>query len=301
MKFANGTFTGTGASKIIDTVGFKPELVIIRVNSATALTSTSFRVASMTGDKTASLFGSIANFAGGITSLNENGFTVGTGVECNENLKTVYWVAFAKDGSNDFDTGTYVGNAIAGRTIAVNGFDPGLVVTKKDSTSLPRWKIAANITTDCLSFENNTILGLGTNLITAFSTGGGNTFTLGSETAVNANTLTFYWFAFKTNTQYFTSGTYVGTGSSLDITGLEFTPVMAWIKVDFTDNAVQRVPDQTGTDSWKSFGAGVAVGQVITSFNGRGFTVGTDQTANNSGKTFYYAVWGRSLVKRTVI
>ena len=92
---------------------------------------------------------------------------------------------------------------------------------------------------------------------------------------------------------YFDTVLYTGTGSSLAITGLEFSPDFVWTKgrdvayshylFDSVRGATLRlISNSTGDE---------AAASGVSSFDANGFTLGTDVGANNSGSTFVGWNW----------
>ena len=288
MLYASGSFTGNGTSQSVTGLAFQPELVIIRVHGTTGTPRCIFRTASHSGNSTSHTVGAIANFTGGITSLNSDGFSVGADAAANGNGLTVHWTAYAKNGLNDLDYGSYTGNGTDNTTVAVTTFDPNFVVVKQNGTERGIWR-TSDTGTNSLAFEN---LANSSNRIKALSTGGGNTFTIGTDARVNTNTVAYFWFAFKAVTAHLATGSYTGNGTSQSITGLAFAPVFAWVKPDFTDNGGQKMPTNTSNVSYPDFGNSTGVTTGITSFNSDGFSVGSNAVFNNNTKTHYYVVLG---------
>lgn len=89
---ATGTYSGTGASLSITGLGFKPDVVILKnysaANQGRILTS------QMIADKLDSLYmGNTASDTQGITSLDADGFTVGTSTASNGSGNAIHWIA----------------------------------------------------------------------------------------------------------------------------------------------------------------------------------------------------------------
>lgn len=93
---AVGTYTGTGAALSITGLGFKPDIVISKNGSLT--TAATLKTASMT--TTASFQLDSATAATGITSLDTDGFSVGTGTGANGNGNTMWWIALKSGNFN---------------------------------------------------------------------------------------------------------------------------------------------------------------------------------------------------------
>ena len=288
LQVASGSFTGNGTSQAITGLGFSPDLVIIHDDSATASIRTSWRSKSMTGDKTASTVGQIANFANGITSLDADGFTVGSANDVNENTKTIRWIAFKDNGSNTLAWGKYTGNGTAQSITGLN-FQPDMVFAKVDSTgargcfttSTP----AANTTFACLNAASFT---------GGFTTLDSDGFTVGSDSRVNTNASDYYWFAFKQVAGQFKVGSYTTTASPSDnrsITGVGFQPDMVIIRSsDSNDNPALRMPGLSGDLSYVQFG-GVSSANNIQAMEADGFQVGTANVVQRASSTFYYMAW----------
>ena len=237
MKFAQGSFTGNGTSQSITGLGFSPQLVIIRIDSASANTRACFKIASMAGDSTLEMVGANAIFTGGITSLDSDGFSVGSSVRTNESGKTVYWTAFAKNNSFDFNYGTYTGTNLANQSITGLGFKPDFLMIKNDGTERGRFATSAMPVGKCAPMEN---VALETSKINSLDSDG---FTLQINGAnVNTNAQVYYWFAFKADPNYMSVGVYVGNAADdRNINASTYTPKMAFIKADTTLNGAQRM------------------------------------------------------------
>ncbi len=97
--FAVGTYRGDGSAlKAISGLGFKPDCVIVKVNTTQAAR---ILTADMVTNNVNSLFtSSAASDAVGILSLDNDGFSVGSGASVNNNNSVVTWMAFK---SGDFN------------------------------------------------------------------------------------------------------------------------------------------------------------------------------------------------------
>jgi len=94
------------------------------------------------------------------------------------------------------------------------------------------------------------------------------------------------------SSDYFETSLYTGTGSSLSISSLDFSPDLTWIKGRsgatehvLTDSVRGVTKELSSNDS----GAEETVAQGLTAFNSDGFTLGTDGSYNTSSAT--YAGW----------
>lgn len=288
MLIASGSFTGNGTSQSITGLGWTPTLVFIRNLSSTAGVRLSWTSSSMAANKTASTVGAIANYSGGITSLDADGFSVGSDVTVNENTKTVQWIAFKDNGLGDIKVGTYTGTNSGDQAITGLGFSPAMVFVKGDTTTRGRYAtsaFAANKTAglENISFEADKILSLDADGFTLKNNGAD----------VNANTITYYYFAFKAASSYFKVGTYVGNlTDNRDITGVGFQPVFTWIKADGLFNWCGRFPSSVGDLSLANSGTSVEVADIIQAFQADGFQIGANVAINTNLANYYYMSWG---------
>lgn len=96
---AVGSFTGTGTSQNITTVGFQPDFVLLRADSATSAACSRFEPQS--GDDS-SLWTGSASVTGAITAILSNGFSVNDHACANENTKTIYYLALKSESQTSF-------------------------------------------------------------------------------------------------------------------------------------------------------------------------------------------------------
>lgn len=287
LKMASGTLTGNGTSQSISGLGFQPDLVVVRNDSATANVRMAWRSGSHSGDKTSSFVGAIANFADGVTSLDSDGFSVGSSVVANEDTKTIHYVAFKGTGVS-FAYGTYQGDGIDGKTISGLGFQPDLVVVKHDGTGRGRWRTSNVVGDTALAFDNTANSSCANSIQSITSDG----FTVGTDATVNTDTNNYYWFAFKIVPSQFKAGTYIGNSiDSRNIGGFGFQPVFIFIKGDDTLNSPNRFPTQVGDSSFNDNGPSASTANAIQAFNADGIQVGTGNNSNKNIVVFYYAAW----------
>ncbi len=94
--------------------------------------------------------------------------------------------------------------------------------------------------------------------------------------------------------EHFDTALYTGTGSSLAITGLEFSPDLVWTKgrdvaySHYWFDSVRGVGNRIMSNSTSNEDGSVS---GVTSFDTNGFTLGTDVGANNSGSAFVGWNW----------
>jgi hypothetical protein len=111
---ATGSYTGNGSSQSITGLGFQPEVVWIKAddNNYSGAMSTS----TMGSNKTKTLEGTGTLHSGSITSLDSDGFSVGSGTDVNADTVTYYWTAF--DANSDMVVNSYTGDGSATQAIS---------------------------------------------------------------------------------------------------------------------------------------------------------------------------------------
>jgi len=283
-----GSYTGTGTALSISSLGFTPDLVIIKDTSTNYAV---FRTSLMAGDTTAYLATAVANFTGGITSIDAGGFTLGTSTATNASGGTYHWQAFGgaynpttHSGASDFAIGTYYGNGIDNRNITRLPFQPSMVTVKRNSTSAGVWRTSA------ISGDLSAFFGASAETANYIQDITADGFQVGTNAAINTAAGLHYWFAFKTG-ENFSVGSYTGTGTTQTITSPGFQPDLAWIKRNTAVNAVQRNSTLAG-DTTQYFANLANVSGRITGFAPLGFSLtGTAAETNTSAGVYRYAAW----------
>jgi hypothetical protein len=296
---AEGTYTGNGVDNrnVVAGFGFEPDMVLVKnSNSATANNRRAVMDITQNYGDNSNYFGdAVANGVNLIQALQANGFQVGTGGNTNENINTFYW--FALGGSPDpsgasgtytMKTGTYTGNG-ANRSITGIGFQPDLVIIKDNTTQLAVFRTSmmrGDITAHMSGATADFALG-----ITSFVADG---FNLGTSTITNTNGLTYQYQAFgnaynpytNSGANDFAVGLYYGNGiDNRDIKALPFNPSFIAIKRNSTTVGTFRVSANTGDQS-NYFGATAQDANIIQSFTGNNFQIGTAAEVNTAG-SFY--------------
>ena len=292
FTMAKGTYTGTGNYINVGGLGFKPDLIIVKGNTAQY---GAFRTTSMGGDSTAYLDAASANFTGGIVAITGDGFTIGTSTVTNTSGATYYWTAYGNawnprtnSGAADFYIGAYYGNGIDDRNIVGLPYKADLVVTKNSGASYAGvWKSSEMASTASSFFSAAAET---TNYIQALNNDGFQVGT-GSRNVNYAGTLYFY-FGFKKGTN-FNVGTYSGNAGTNNITSVGFQPDNLWIKATGATQGVTRTSSLTGDGALPFLNTG-NITNAITALISNGFSVtGTAAETNTSGASNYrYAAWG---------
>ena len=285
-----GSFTGTGvAGNAITGVGFKPDLVIIKASTAQQGV---FRTRTMAGDSTQYLGVATAPFANGITSLNADGFTLGSSAISNSSTVVYYYEAFGgafnpydNSGASDFAVGTYYGTGVDNRNIRDTPWQPDFVLIGRNAASGAAWR-SSSMSGDNASFLSG--VADTANVIQSFNSDG---FQVGTNASTNTSARLHHYFAFKAGAN-FKVGTYTGNALTQNITSVGFQPDYVIIKSASTGQGIQRPSSLTGNSTQYIANVANIVGRVTT-FLANGFTLGAGSysESNVNAIVYRYIAW----------
>lgn len=287
-------YTGDGnPGRGITGAGFQPDVVLIKARNGGSGFASVFRTADHTGTNSQDWNGGLIA-SGGIESLDTDGFSVGTNTRVNQTGVRYVAICIDKGDESLFRHGTYVGDGLDNKniTILATGWQPSYLFVKNETAGAAVFRGLSHTGDESTLLANSAQT---TDLIQLFNANG---FQVGTQSQVNTNLQTHYWFAWRNLTNqldaFFETGTYAGTGSGQTITGLAFQPI--WV--------MQR-PQITGHDaSWRHTdhpaGSGSTWGTSgddtfrIESFTLDGFVV--DFLASISGATHQFFAIGSDTV-----
>lgn len=184
--FAIGAYYGNGiAGRSIARIPFQSDLVAIKRNGASLAV---FKPSSIT-DGNALYFVNTTQGTGIITSLDTNGFTIGSSAVSNTAANINYWFSFKKNSS--FTVASYTGTGLDNRDVTGLGFDPNLVWVKRTTN------IQGVFRPDTLTGDNSHYFVNSLNVsgrIKSFITDG---FRVGTQTEVNTLSGVYHYAAWK--------------------------------------------------------------------------------------------------------
>jgi hypothetical protein len=276
---ATGTYTGTGSALSITGLGLGGAPDVVFVKSAGAIEGR-YRTSTLVGDLTFPL-GNALPIAGQITSLDSDGFSLGTSAIVNGSGTVHYYVALRDDGSGDLVCGTYTGDGVNGRTLSLP-FTPALLMIKRGAggtTGAAVFRVTphtGDVTAFLLAAANvaNYIEALGTN-----------SATLGDAQQVNANGSVYHYIAIRAGTPDFYVGSYVGDNTDDRNITVGAPPLFVTVKRQSASAAVLRT-DDFADDSSATYAAAVAA-NLIQRFTTDGFQVGNSAETNGSNVNTY--------------
>jgi hypothetical protein len=191
VNFSVGTYTGNGgATQTVSGVGFTPTGCLVR-RGDTSYADGIWSSSDMAGY---SLYftGGGGAFSTGIKALISDGFQVGSSNFSGASGVAYYYVCWV-DYAGAIDTGTYAGNGVDNRSITGVGFLPDWVAVGATSQYEYQHLTATTATTDAC-YQFGTLNGSYTNKIQKRNSDG---FEVGTDAATNADTVNYYYLAFK--------------------------------------------------------------------------------------------------------
>jgi hypothetical protein len=272
VTFTYGSYSGNGTSQSITGVGFQPDIVLIKSDGAyAAVVATS----SMTAGDAKLLTGTAALATNHISTLDADGFTVGSSNQANKSAQSYYFVAW--DDDSGIDIGSYVGSP---GSVTV-GYRPAMVWILGDDGVWPDYASYA--------FDGHG------GASSRFQDGNTTEDHIGSFTATGFNVgadldnvgETYHYVTFKDDDDV-TESSYVGDNSS----GFEVTAPATDIQFVMTKSSLnengwfksRNMPD--GISS--KFSGTAPTTNSIKDWSADGFAFGTNSEVNGSGKTHYY-------------
>jgi hypothetical protein len=294
-----GSYTpGNGTSQSITSLGFQPDVVIVKQESISLTGKIAFiKTSSMPSNNSKAMTGGTAFVTTAITSLDAGGFTVGSNTAVNENNatpRTYHFIAF-KASPSTMKVGTYNGNGSAtGPVITGLGFSPELVFIMSAGTgeAIHQSTASSGNAFSFTSTANTTgLLTLGTDGFSITST----------NSRVNTSGTAYYYIAWNEIPGFMDVGTYTAAASATDnrnITGVGFEPEYAIVKE--TTNARDAVmkPASTGssidTNFFFAVGTATSAPNEIQALQVDGFQIGTDYQVQEPSQPYVYYAWKRT-------
>ena len=275
LQIKTGQYTGNASVRSITGIGFQPKLVIITSPQTSGGNGTLWS----TGSNVTSSFGENGTSSGVITSLDADGFSLGTSDFGNKSSTVYNYIAFA---GTDIVTGTYTGNGSDNRNITGVGFQPIWTIIQGDTGHTIHKMDSTGVSTDTAQYGTN--LADISDAIQALNSDG---FQVGTNAIVNSNTKTYRYACFK-NTTNIINQSYTGNGTdNRNITTTNILPVFVFIKDTTTDQAAIRTDQFSGDSSAVARANTAYSSNLIQSFSNQSFQIGTDATTNGNTKTYH--------------
>ncbi len=275
----SGFYAGNGASLSIGGLGFQPDFVLVKGDSASmravARTPTLAATKEMTGP--------LAAVAGLITSLDADGFSLGADARVNQAGIQYHWVAI-RAVAGESAVGSYVGNGAASQSVLGLAFAPAYVLVLPLGPNPAYQRSSAMAGGLSLDFD----LSAGdTDRIQALLGAG---FQVGPHADVNAAGQSYHYVAWKATAGRLAVGAYSGDGGdNRSIAGAGFRPELVIAKRAGASGAVLKTASTgAAVDRTLPFGPAGSHPDGLQALEAGGFQVGTDPRVNQAGETYYW-------------
>lgn len=278
LTFSYGKYVGNdGATQAITGIGFQPDLLIVKADG----TYQGWMVhKDMAAGNSKGMVGTPALATGRISTLDADGFTVGTDDEANKASVEYYFIAF--DASADFVLGSFVGTGA--KTISGLSFQPEMV-----------WLMgAASGDNGCAvlrpdGHDNATLAWDGYDAwdhIASFTADG---FTTNWRTD---GSNTYYWVAIDASASNLELGEFVGDGNdNYNITDPGFQPDFAMVIANGGGNPQFRLGNMPIDESLEFAAVGSAANKIQQTM-ATGLQVGDDNSVNENLKKITWIAYG---------
>jgi hypothetical protein len=278
IKLASGSYTGDATDNRTITVGFQPDLVIVK---DTGNGEGAARSSSMAGDASKPLGSLTALQADNVQSFTATGFVVGTNNRVNRSARTYHWTAF-KANSQAMKVGSYTGNATA-QSITGLGFSPELVILMGNNAqrAVARYSGAART----YGFDASTGA---TNDVTSLDADG---FTVGAGVEANAAATAYHYVAFNDFANSIHVASYAGNNTdNTNISTVGFQPEFVMVRADdaATARSANWHPSSLAGDNTLLFTATASGNNRIQALQATGFQLGTSTDVNANAVNYYY-------------
>ncbi|MCX6760016.1 MAG: hypothetical protein NTW46_01585 [Candidatus Nealsonbacteria bacterium] len=293
FSIKTGYYLGTGESLSISGLGFRPEMVLVK--SDTAVGALIWKTSAMPADVTTAIGVASADNTETEITLDADGFTVSADLEVNTINNRYVYIAF--DGSDCTSEGTmcigsYVGNGAANQAITAVGFQPDLVWVKSSLAAAGTFQTSLMTANHAAYFSATANITTGVLFQTLDATG----FTVGLTN--NTNQRTFYYIAFKNVANKLIVGSFLGNGANDrnitdngDAVPIGFEPDFVLVKQNSTGTPAFATTEMWGDYSAYTTATANAVDNIQL-LNDDGFQVGTTTSVNALNITSNYFAFG---------
>lgn len=297
VSFLCGKYAGTGSSKSITGFGFQPDFIMIKADNASY--SAVVKISSMVAGESQNVTSTAAFLTDAITSIDADGFTIGTNTSVNNSGTTYYWMACVQ--GTDFQVGSYTGDDVwptRNVTVGSGAWRADFVIVVPDvwASSPPTYFLFNDGAGWMQSgFPTSTSLIYGTQSTDGFNVNG-----VTGPNVLNKSGKTYYYAAWNAFSGGMCANKYTGNGTdNRNVTGcLDFDPVCV-ITNNFAVASTKYIRTKNITADYYlplNAAAGESNGiQTFSTSGGNYFQVGsTFGSANVSGTVYYYAAFGGS-------
>ncbi len=283
---ATGTYIGDfNSPRAITGIGFQPDVVIVKGdNNRSAI----IRTSTMGPTISRELGGTAVYYTDGIASLDADGFSVGSGAVANSGGVTYCWTAM-RAAEGIMDVGTYTGDGTDNHWVTVGLYQPDAVLIMGEDSWVP-WFRHIDMPNDA-----STPLiggGLTSGGINGLYFGG---FTVSGDVEVNSSGTPYHYISWQASPNLVTAESYLGDGQdNRELGGLDQAPSYVLIKSAANEHGQHRMDSVVGPDS-PTFDPTDFQADRIQALGTDGFQLGSHNTINENGETFYYVSFANAI------
>lgn len=294
MIVKRGSYIGTGAAQTIE-ANCAPDFLVINCYPASAPDGARSvaKTSSMPADAVKELDGnSNALLTNRVTAFTASGFVLGTDNQTNKLGVPYQFLAIQKEGSDlNFEVGSYTGNAVDNRNIALSTITgtPAFVSVFGANVGSAFWY--SNVHSADRSQPWGNELATVTNRIQALGAG---TFQVGTNAAVNANLIVYYYVAIREVAGLFEVLSYTGNATdNRTITGAGFAPTWATTQLrDTFANAITTVSGPLSSGGLSTLtGPQTPTADWIQQRTADGFEIGAGAQCNSNLVPYTACFW----------
>lgn len=288
INFIPFCYRGNGQDDRRIEIGLQPAAIFIKSASthyAVLWTDT------MDAGDTAYLQNTAANFTGGVKSVFNKGFVVGTDNQVNASGTLYHGFAILDDSDSFFKTFSYTGNGVNNRAITV-GFESDFVLIRGDNAQMCVFRFGQD--TGDTTYRPDSSGSASNKIKTITSTG----ITIGTHADVNTDTNVYHGIAFNGLAGQIVQNNYTGTGvDGESITGVGFRPDFLFIKRRGASSIGFRTSSMKG-DVSGTLSNGALTTNIIQDLEADGFDLGTTANVNTVSEIYNFLAIKKLGVRR---
>ena len=276
-----GSYTGNGVNHRNIVIGFEPDFLIIKAESAYPAEG---RVSTMEHNKSRPFNGGGSGMNGsGIHAFNPDGFHLGNGNNTNRSGEVYHWTAFDAD-ATDMVIGSYVGTGVDDERIGGFGLDPEWVIIFAKDRADPVHYSSLMPYNESYNFDWDWPL---SDRIKSLVVDG---MILSDHNDVNRNGDDYYYVAWRESSSI-QIGAYNGDDTYGRIFNTGTTPQHVFIQGSEARSPVHRPTSLVGNQTLSFREQPIYVDGII-SMDPAGFTLGDKARVNEVGSRYYYTSVG---------
>jgi Peptidase family C25 len=281
-QMATGSYVGDGTTgRQITGLSFAPDAVLIKADATAhaVMRTSTMGAGNVSKDTSASTV--ITSITDRITSLDTNGFTVGTDTTVNANAVVYYWTAWST--STNIAVAQYSGDGTASQAITGLSFSPDFLIILPAGDRWPMHRTSLS-GTNSFRFSGT---GMANDAVTSLDPTGFSVSNSSPPTnSMNVNGEPYHYIAFNAVAGFMAVGSYTGDGvtDNRAITPVGFQPQFVLVTPQTSLSPHFRTDAMVGDVSYDFQSS--ASSNMIQQFLANGFEIGTDADVATNGTVY---------------